>query len=105
MRDEADQVIEAVQEALDTGRASGARLVISHHECEGSANWGKSRETLRMIDAAREGQEVAMDVYPYVASSTALIERFLKLGQKVKVIWSEPHPEHGGHMLNDIAGD
>lgn len=103
MRDEGDDVIESVREALETGGRSGARLVISHHKCSGKANFGKSERTLAMIDAARRHQAVALDVYPYTACSTALIERFLPLADEIKVIWSTPHPEVAGRMLDDIA--
>ncbi|MEM8774059.1 MAG: D-aminoacylase [Pseudomonadota bacterium] len=105
MRDEGDGVVASVREALETGKSSGARLVISHHKCAGQANFGKSIETLGMIDAARETQDIGFDVYPYVASSTALIERFLPSAKEIKVIWSDAHPEQGGRMLDDIAED
>ncbi len=103
MRDEGDGVIISVKEALETGRRSGARLVISHHKCAGRANFGKSQKTLPMIDAAMREGDVAMDVYPYVASSTALIARFLPSAEEIKVIWSKPHPAMAGRMLDDIA--
>ncbi|SLN17795.1 D-aminoacylase [Roseovarius albus] len=105
MRDESDTVIASVRETLETGQRSGARVVISHHKCAGKANFGKSVETLKLIDAARRDHEVALDVYPYVASSTSLIERFLPSADDIKVIWSTPHPEQDGRMLNDIAAD
>ena len=32
-------------------RMAGVPLVISHHKCAGPANWGRTRETLPLIDA------------------------------------------------------
>ena len=105
MRDEGDGVIEAVRETLETGRQSGARIVISHHKCAGSANFGKSKKTLAMIDGARRAQEVALDVYPYTASSTELVEKFVRNSQQVRIIWSSSYPEMGGRMLHEIASE
>lgn len=105
MRDEGNEVEAAVRESLDTARMAGARLVISHHKCAGISNFGKSVSTLAMIDKAAKGQTVGLDVYPYTASSSALIERFLPAADDILVNWSVPHPEMGGRMLNDIAGE
>ncbi|HEX9890404.1 MAG TPA: D-aminoacylase [Nitriliruptorales bacterium] len=73
MRDEGDAVVAAVEEALTIGRRSGAGVQISHHKAIGRRNWGRSQDTLVMIDRAREsGVDVSVDVYPYTAGSTAL---------------------------------
>ena len=73
MREEGDLVVESVREAIETAGDAGCRLCISHHKVCGHKNWGKSRETLALIDAANAaGQEVAFDVYPYTASMTSL---------------------------------
>lgn len=103
IRDEVDAVIESVQEAIETGNRSGASLVISHHKCAGESNFGKSTQTLADIDAACEHQRVGVDVYPYVASSSSLLKRYLRDADIIKVMWSTPHPEMGGRMLNDVA--
>ncbi len=73
MRNEGNSVVEAVAEAIRTARNAGVRLDISHHKVSGRHNWGKSEQTLALIDeAAAAGQEVAFDVYPYTASQTGL---------------------------------
>lgn len=73
LRNEAEELIEAVQEALDVVKATGVSLEISHHKAAGRANWGKCRQTLDMIDATRrDGFDVTCDVYPYIASNTSL---------------------------------
>ena len=73
IRDEADGVIEAVQEALDVGQAAQVTVQCSHHKAAGKRNWGKVHRTLHMIDAARgRGIDAFCDVYPYVASWTDL---------------------------------
>ena len=103
VRDEGDEVIAAVQEALDTAKSASVPLVLSHHKCAGQHNFGKSQQTLEMVDAARCDHEVALDVYPYTASSTSLSERFIAAAKDVLVTWSQPHPESSGQMLDDIA--
>ncbi len=81
MRNEGNRVEEAIAEAVAIGRGSGAAVQISHHKVAGRPNWGRSEQTLRQIDEARaDGLNVALDVYPYTASSTgmlALLPRWL----------------------------
>ena len=102
IRDEADGVLEAVEEVLEIGKKSNTSIVISHHKCAGPKNYGRSVETLARIRQAREkGQKIALDVYPYIASSTALLPRFVDSAEKVIVSWSKPYPEHNGRLLND----
>lgn len=73
MRDEGDSVIDAINEALTIGRESKIPVEISHFKLSGQQNWGRSKETVPMIDAARkEGIEVTIDQYPYTASSTSI---------------------------------
>jgi N-acyl-D-aspartate/D-glutamate deacylase len=46
---------------------------VSHHKAAGRANWGRTAETLALVDEARrEGLDVTLDVYPYTAGSTIL---------------------------------
>lgn len=73
MRDEADRIIAAMEEALRIGREGGTGVEISHHKLAGRNNWGRSEETLRLVEDAREsGVDVTIDVYPYTAGSTYL---------------------------------
>jgi N-acyl-D-amino-acid deacylase len=105
LRSEMAQIIEALHEAGDTAFAAGVPLVISHHKCAGPANWGRTRETLPLIDALGARQPVAMDVYPYVAGSTVLREDLVDGVIDVMLTWSDAHPEHTGRLLSAIADD
>ncbi|MFQ6023113.1 MAG: amidohydrolase family protein [Acidiferrobacterales bacterium] len=96
MRDEGDHLVESVEETLEIGRRAGVPVVISHHKSCKRRNWGRTRETLAMIAAARQNQSVNLDVYPYTASSTVLLEEFVKGAERVIVTWSEAHPEVAG---------
>ena len=103
MRDEGDQVIEAIEETLATAREAGVRVVISHHKCTGERNFGRTRETLALIAAAQAGQALHIDVYPYIASSTVLLPDFMEDCPRVLITWSEAHPEMAGRDIDDIA--
>ena len=73
MRDEGDSVVYAINEALTIGREAKIPVEISHFKLSGQQNWGRSKETVPMITAARkEGIEVTIDQYPYTASSTSI---------------------------------
>ena len=73
MRDEANFVVDAVKETIDVGRKAGVRVDISHHKMLGKPNWGKQKETLRLIHEANdEGVRVICDQYPYTRNMTTL---------------------------------
>lgn len=73
MRNEGMRVTEAIEEALTIGRQARIPVQISHFKISGPVNWGRSKETLRMVEAARgEGLDATIDQYPYTASSTNL---------------------------------
>jgi N-acyl-D-amino-acid deacylase len=105
MRDEADHITESLQETFAIGRTADVPVVISHHKCTGIGNHGRSRETLPLIDAARERQRIGLDAYPYIASSTVLDARRMAHASRVIVTWSRTHPECSGRDLTAIAAD
>src|SRR5262249_8612573 len=73
MRDEASGVIESVKETIAIGERGGLPTQVTHHKIIGPGNWGRSVETLRLIDEARaRGVDATIDQYPYTASSTSL---------------------------------
>jgi N-acyl-D-amino-acid deacylase len=73
MRDEASKVVDSVRETLEIGEKGGLPTQVTHHKVIGKANWGKSVETLRLIDDARaRGVDATIDQYPYTASSTSI---------------------------------
>lgn len=73
MRNEGEQVLDSIGEALEIGRRSGAHVQISHLKVANKQNWGRAKEVLALIDRARaDGVAVHADQYPYTASSTGL---------------------------------
>jgi N-acyl-D-amino-acid deacylase len=73
IRDEGDHVTDAVNEAISIGREAKMPVEISHFKVTYKPNWGKSKETIGLVEKARqEGIDVTVDQYPYIASSTTL---------------------------------
>jgi N-acyl-D-amino-acid deacylase len=73
MRSEADQLLEAIDEALAIGRRAGVPVEIYHLKAAGQRNWHKAPLAIAKIDSARRaGQDVAADMYAYVAGGTDL---------------------------------
>jgi N-acyl-D-amino-acid deacylase len=103
MRDEADHVMESLEESLEIGRRVGAPVIISHHKCMGQRNFGRSAETLALLSRARLHQSVALDVYPYTAGSSVLNEDLVSMASKTVISWCDPHPEYTGRDLSEIA--
>ncbi|MEP6536564.1 MAG: D-aminoacylase [Bryobacteraceae bacterium] len=77
MRDEAANILDAVKETIRIGEVAGMPTQVSHHKIIGRANWGLSKETLKLVEEARaRGVDVTVDQYPYTASSTGTAALF-----------------------------
>jgi N-acyl-D-amino-acid deacylase len=105
MRDEAAHVLDSLDESFAAGRAAGIPVVISHHKTTGVANFGRTAETLPKIAAAMRGQEIGLDAYPYIASSTVLRTERIEDSLKVLITWSKAMPEATGRELAELAGE
>lgn len=105
LRDEGEHLERSIEEALTIGREADLPVVLSHHKAAGKPNHGKTARTLPMIDEARKRQRVALDVYPYIASSTVLSPERVAAAARVIVTWSKSHPEQGGRDLAEIAAE
>jgi len=105
MRNEAEQVLDSLEESFRIGRELGVPVVISHHKVNGTANHGRSRDTLALIAQRMREQAIGLDCYPYCASSTVLSVDRAANASKTLVTWSKPHPECAGQDLAQIAKD
>ncbi|HUP89365.1 MAG TPA: amidohydrolase family protein, partial [Longimicrobiales bacterium] len=77
MRNEDDELLAAVEEAIAIGRFAGVPVQISHLKSQGQRNWFKTTAVIETIEAARrDGIDVMFDRYPYVAYSTGLSNLF-----------------------------
>ncbi len=71
--DEKGDVFAAIAEAIEVGRAAGIPVEISHFKVSSKKLWGRSTQTIALVERAREeGIDVTVDQYPYTASSTSL---------------------------------
>ena len=105
MRDEGSAVLDSLDESFAAGRRAGVPVVISHHKTIGRENFGRTAETLPVIATAIANQEVGLDAYPYIASSTVLSAAQGERALKVLVTWSKSAPEQAGRELSAIAAD
>ena len=75
LRDYKFRFLEAVQEALDLGRQTQVPVELSHLQAVGRKNWHKMSEALELVEQAlRDGVQVGIDAYPYVAGSAHLTQ-------------------------------
>jgi N-acyl-D-amino-acid deacylase len=74
IRDQGNKLLESVAEAIRVGEEAGVPVDISHIKASGKRNWGKLREALKLMDAARaRGVDVICDFYPYTSAENTLI--------------------------------
>jgi len=73
IRDERQDLEDAIEEAIEIGRQAGIPVLVSHLKAAEKPNWGKIPRVIRHIENARaEGISVSFEVYPYTAVSTKL---------------------------------
>ena len=97
MREEADQLIDSVNETIRIGVEANIPVQMTHHKVIGAQNWGASKESLRLVDEARaRGIDITIDQYPYTASQTginALIPQWAQEGGREKLLERINNPE------------
>jgi N-acyl-D-amino-acid deacylase len=107
MRDEGARLLEAIEEAVRIAREAGLPLEISHHKAAGRENWGKTEQSLALIERERDGGlDVHFDAYPYTAGSTILAVMARRREAEpdgVLVASVRDHPEYEGKTLTAIA--
>ena len=73
MRNESDQLLEAVDELIAIARASGGPANIYHLKQAGRGNWNKLDAVIKRVEAARAaGVRITADMYTYTAGATGL---------------------------------
>ena len=77
MRNEGNQLFEAVQELETIARDANIPAEIYHFKAAGKDNWWKIDSLVKMIEAARaSGLKITADMYTYHASATGLTASF-----------------------------
>lgn len=73
IRDEGDEEMEALDEAIYIAKTAGVPLHVSHLKVMGHKNFGTIDEVFKKLDEAEaDGLEVTFDCYPYTAGMTSL---------------------------------
>ena len=73
VRSEAEQLVEAIGEAIAIGRRASLPVEIYHLKAAGRPNWHLMPAAIAAIEEARAaGLDVTADMYPYAASGTGL---------------------------------
>jgi N-acyl-D-amino-acid deacylase len=108
MRDEAGRVVDSVKETIAIGERGGLPTQLTHHKIIGKGNWGKSVETLKLVDEARQrGVDATIDQYPYTASSTnvgaALLPAWALEGGREKVVGRLKDPGASADIKREVV--
>lgn len=73
VRDEKENLVKAVEEALTIARETGTPIHISHLKAVGEENWHLMDEVFARIEAAAlDDIKVTFDVYPYTSTGSVL---------------------------------
>lgn len=129
VRDYDTRFFEALEEAGEIARRSGAPLHYSHFHCYGRRNHGRSKMICDYAELLRsEGIDVSFDIYPYTAASTyahyftshnpqqrtvsflrqavadagsraALIERINQQGSPIDIGWEDCYVGAGDQLI------
>jgi N-acyl-D-amino-acid deacylase len=121
VRDEADKVFSAFEEAIRIGREGKLPVEISHIKLGTVGVWGKARDAVALFDRARaSGQDVTADCYPYEAwhsnmevlvpdkkyddqTSVAKALADVAGADHITITNCKKHPEYNGRTLEEIA--
>lgn len=121
MRSEANQLLEAIDETLAIGRATGQRAEIYHFKAAGEKNWPKMAEAIAKIEAARDADAlISANMYAYTAGATgltaalppwvqdggheAMIERLQDPATRTRIIGEMKVPSDDWENLRLLAG-
>lgn len=106
IRDEADHLFSALDEAIRIGMEAKVPVEISHHKAAGKSNWGKIDKTLKIIEEARKnGVDITLDAYPYLAVSSflgAILPPFVHEGGEEKLKKRCKDPKERGRIKEFI---
>ena len=106
IRNEGNELIESVKEAIYIAERTGVSLQISHLKTWGRRNWKKLSSIFQIIDDSRKkGLNVHADRYPYTASSTdldVLLPSWAWEGGKEEELRRLADPDSQKRMAEDI---
>lgn len=88
----------SIREAIDIGSRSGLRIIFSHFNAQGAANYGRAHEGAALIDSARAaGVEVAAAQHVYTSTMSSLraytVPRWAQAGGPEQMARRFQHPD------------
>lgn len=109
IRSEGKKIGEALDEAFTIAREARIPVEIWHLKVGGRSNWGRMREVIGRIEAARAaGLDVTADMYPYVASANGLdasLPDWAHAGGVDAMIARIRDPAQRARMLREMDGE
>ena len=107
MRSEENTVMEALDEAIRIGREARIPVEIWHLKTAGKANWGKMKDVIAKIEAARaSGVDVSANTYAYTAwfnSFSAFVPPWAHDGGDAKLIERMKDPATRARIRKDMT--
>ena len=109
MRSEGASETAALAEAIRIGREANLPVEVFHLKVSGKARWGNMKNVVATIQSARDsGLDIAADMYPYIAGSTALasaLPPWVADGGPQKLLARIKEPETRARIKKELAGD
>ena len=107
MRDEALLLLDSVRETIRIGEEAGIPVQMTHHKAISRDMWGRSADSLALVDAARaRGVDITIDQYPYTASQTgitAVVPQWAQAGGTEELIERLRDPETRRRVREEIV--
>ncbi len=107
IRGEGETVIKAVKEVIEIVEKSGcAGGQIAHHKVSGEKFWGRSKDTIRLIEEANErGLSITCDQYPYnrgMSDLATALPPWARKGSHDDILERIKDPEIQERIKNDV---
>ncbi len=106
IRNQGNELLSSVDEAIKLAEATGVSVIISHLKAYGVANWGKVGAALEKISAAQaQGLKVIADFYPYDSSESTLMyemPEWAKAGGALELIRRLDDPQQRQKISREI---
>jgi len=106
MRSEGTKLLEAIEETLEVGRQSGARVQVSHLKTAGKDSWGLIDRAFALLRGAiDEGLVAAADRYPYTSGWTELdaaLPDWALEGERSDILERLHNPDTRKRILADV---
>jgi dihydroorotase/N-acyl-D-amino-acid deacylase len=109
LRNESDEILPALDEAIRIGREAAIPVEIWHLKTAGKNNWGRMPEVVARIDSARRaGVDIAADTYAYDAwfnSLSSFVPPWAHDGGTVKLLERLRDPEARRRIRKDMESE